>query len=175
MENKILIMNSDEVERYFRKQLENILSLKKFEKQLENNFSDFLRKDERNNYLSILNCFYISEKDIELFQKLENDDEKISDFVHREYASLLKINNDSNVKYYVRLNAGDANPDYFVKNGTLVFKLNRVLDFNTDIHSRIKRKKDLENYVHTIGEEMSNSLQVPVKILFQDTLIPPSK
>lgn len=172
MENKKIVLKDQYLLKTFRKILEEKYSLNKYEEYLNNQFRSFIRMDEENHYLSILNSFYLEENQVDMFSKLQEEG-KEKEFLEKEFPSLLKMNDDLKTKYYVRLDSSNVKPNQFVQNGSLVFKIQRVLDFNMDIHLRLQKIKELESYSQLIEKELGAILNIPIRILFQDILIPP--
>ena len=101
-------------------------------------------------------------------------EQKMDFFKDNEWEKFL-INPNIEGNYHVRLNGHNTSPKNFIKNGTLVLKLQRILNFNIDIRFRMKMVKSLEEDVQVIEKELNEALNVPVRILFQDILIPPNK
>ena len=167
-------MNRKEVEKNFREYIEKNSSINEYETLLRTFYSDFVKKDENHHYFGILNDFYLEEDKVLEFQDILKN-ENIRNYFEKEYMSLLKISNDKNIKYHIKANDNNVNSKNFIKNGTLVFKLQRILDFNINLRVRIKSIKNLESSIQEMEEKLSNSLKVPVQILFDDILIPPKK
>ena len=86
----------------------------------------------------------------------------------------MLLNPDKNDgKIYIKTNNSDINLNNYVKNGTLVFEISRVINFNSDIKKRKLMLNELDNDIKQLEIELSNNLSVPVRILYYDIVIPP--
>ena len=65
----------------------------------------------------------------------------------------------------------DNNIDYFVENGTLVLKIDRIINYAIDEIILFKDLQSLENYTKSVEEYIKNKLNIPVRILFNDKAI----
>ncbi len=164
MKTKLNLMNSSII---IKKALADKLSLSAYEEYL-NNYSDILIKGIDNNYLTIINDLYIEENRMDTIQSFSQ--EELEGYINKDYHNLFKRNND-NKKYFINLNNSNFNLENCVKNGALVFKLQRKLDFSTDFRSKMEKNLQLEEYIKRIEKEIENKLDIPVRILFQDNLV----
>ncbi len=143
------------------------------EEYMKSNFSNYLKKSKMGNYLEIINDIYVLNDDYDKLKQIKNNNE-FKDYIKNKFKDLI-INKeiDINKRYYININNYDINPNYFIKNGTLVFKLQRLLDFNINSAIRIKNLKELDTYIKKIEIELQEKIGIPVKILYYDIIIPP--
>ena len=147
-------------------------NLHKYEEYIQDNFNGICKKGESNYYLNIINNFYMNEDEYKVFKECLNNN-IIDKYISENYKKMLLINANYNYSYYINMNNSDIDENNYVKNGTLVFGINRVLDYRIDIKQRLMTMKKLDEYLKKIEEEMSTLLYVNVRILYHDSIIPP--
>ena len=153
--------------------LDKYCNIKQHEEKMHNIFNRILKPYGNGRYLKIINEFYID--DVEYGVLKEHIMKKtILNYIEIKYKKLLIINDDINEMYYVNTNNNDINTDNIVQNGTLIFRLQRVLNFNSNIKERKKIIRQLNNYVKLTEKKLSTELNVPVRILYYDIVNPPT-
>ena len=147
-------------------------NLMQHEEYIQNNFNGICKKNADNLYLEVINDFYMNKDSYVNFKKYLLDN-NLSEYIRENFKKLLIVVDDDNCQYHICTSNNSTNKDNFVKNGSLVFKINRLLDYNTDIRKRLQAKKQLDEYLKKIEKEMSTILYVDVRILYDDKIIPP--
>ena len=77
-----------------------------------------------------------------------------------------------NLKYQIALNKKDTSKESYVKNGSLVLKINRIYDFNGDASQKLIEMKEFEEYLSILETQISQAFGAPVKILSYKVHIP---
>ena len=139
-----------------------------YEKYLGDNFGDILLKTD-NKYLTIINDFYIEDDFADKFNNLSA--EELSKYVENNYKDLVISNSGLNTKYNIEKNKFNINFDNLVKNGSLVLCLRCVIDFNVVGSKAMSIINKFEDYIKVMEQEMSNKLDITVKIIHRDNYI----
>lgn len=147
-------------------------NLIQYEEYIQNNFSAICKKNTLNCFLEIINDFYMNKDNYVVFKNYLTNN-SIDKYIKDNFKKLLLIDDDENFKYHICMNNININRDNFVKNGSLVFKINRIIDYNIDIKERLMIIKQLDEYLKKIEKQMSTILYVNVRVLYNDTIIPP--
>ncbi len=146
-------------------------SMKQFEEFIDNNFCKICKKNELNRFFDIANDFYMNDDDYKKFKDyfLSNN---LNKYVIDNYKKLLFVNDDSNCMYHVNIDKKDIMYETFVKNGTLIFEIHRIIDYNIDTKKRLMLIDKLDKYLKEVENKLATILYVEVKILYNDTIIP---
>ncbi len=142
----------------------NELSLDDAKDYITNNYPKFIVNNM--NLFEIANEFYIDEDIYEDFKSNLSYDYTINNI-----DKLVYINIDDNMTYAPKINSNDLTLDSFVKNGTLVIKMNRLLDFGLDIKYRAKSTKSINEYIKLLESKISNKIGIDTRILINDIAV----
>ena len=175
MINNLKINERNIVIKYLFKFINSSCNLQQYEKYIENNFIDIFDKNKDGYYLNIANNFYMDENNYKTFSDFLNNN-KLDEYIKNNYKKLLLINDDINSMYYFKTtDNSDIEKNNFVINGTLIFTILRVLDFNMDIKKRLLFVRELDKYLKYVEKNISKILDIEVRILYSDLIIPPQK
>jgi len=161
---KIKVSNEDK--QIIKAYLEKYVSLKEFEDYIVAVYPFLVAPEEDGSYLDIINDYYIDEEDLELYNSSKEE------YIKNNFKKMLYISDKENLKYQIALNKKDTSKDNYVKNGSLVLKINRVYDFNGDASQKLIEMKEFEEYLSILETQISQALDAPVKILSYKVHIP---
>ena len=98
----------------------------------------------------------------------------MNDFIEKNYKQMLINSKLKDEMYYYKMNNVNINSQNFVKSGSLVFRIIRVLNFNIDAKKRSVNLNELDNYINNIEKEVIDLLGISVRFLYYDIIIPPN-
>ena len=143
--------NNDEkliVLKYF----ENLVKIDELGNEIFSNYPDIVIKNDNGKAIEIVNDFYIDNNEYETFKNNTNE------YLSNNYKKLLFINDNPDCKYQANIGIKDTSKDNYVKNGSLVFKVNKKIDFEKDL--------EFKKYIESIENRISSMVDIPVRILF---------
>ncbi len=142
--------------------------IKETEAYLRDNYRDYIVDNFE--CFEIVNEFYVDEDKLEEFQSNIKNEETKYDYVinNIEYLVTTDI---GNKKYIPVINDNDPDIDNLVENGTLAIKMNRLINYAQDMKERITKTREIDKYVKGFEKELSNKLNLKVRILFNDIVI----
>ncbi len=144
-------LNNDEklvVLKYF----EDLIKIDEIDNEIFSKYSDIVIKNDNDKAIEIVNDFYIDNNEYETFKN------NINEYLSNNYKKLLFINDDPNCKYQVNINKRDTSKDNYVKNGSLVLKINKKIKFEKEL--------EFKKYIESIENRISSMVDIPVRILF---------
>ena len=147
------------------KYLNDECKLSEVENYFKTNYPVFVAEDK--DCFEIINEFYIDEEEYDGFKDVISSSDSY-DYVIKHLKDLCIINIDENKMYLPKLNDDDPLLENFVKNGTLVLRMNRRINFGMNPRERISTTKKINEYIGNIEKEISLKLGIPFKILFND-------
>lgn len=158
---KILIAYNNYIFKHF--------DLEKYLLELYEKYNDIIMNNN-GNILEIVNDFYMDKEMYDNFLNISSLDE-LNSFIEKNYKELLITNIGLNDKYIVQLNGSNALLENSVCNGTLVFSIQCVIDFNkTDAKVLIELNKFNET-IKKFETEIAKKIGIPVCILRNEKII----
>ncbi len=148
---------------YLLKYLKDICDLETIENKIKSTYSTYIKKDS--NIIEVVNDFYSNEDE---YKNIIANQNLSFDYFIENLNKLLISDIDINAKYAPVINDNDATLDSFVDNGTLVLKIDRLIDFNIDPIIMYDTIQKMDNYAKTLENFFKSKLNVPVRILFND-------
>lgn len=180
-------MNTNNIkEKYYQylcAYLNQIINFNKYDTILRNSYHKILINNEDNiisNYLKLYNTIYIERLRKEEVNNLKelisksNNNQEFNLFIEKTYQKVIKFQDNDN-KYYINLNNQNINPNNIVENNSLVLVINYIEDFNMNIKEKIKLKNSFIDTLKLFENEIKNTLKIPIKILANQTIIPPKQ
>ena len=147
----------------------NIIDLHSYERELLEKYPTMIELNENNTALEIINDYYIDEDKYELFKKSKEE------YITNNYKELLLINDNLNCRYQLAINPKDTSDENAVKNGTLVLKVNKIIDYNKPLGIKLETIDKFEKELVRIENDINNKLGVPVRILSKKIILPIKK
>ena len=144
-------LNNDEkliVLKYF----ENLVKIDELGNEIFSNYPNIVIKNDNGKTIEIVNDFYIDNNEYETFKNNTNE------YLSNNYKKLLFINDNPDCKYQANIGIKDTGKENYVKNGSLVFKVNKKIDFEKDL--------EFKKYIESIENRISSMIDIPVRILF---------
>ncbi len=132
------------------------------EKELKDKYKDFIVYDL--DCFEIANEFYIDE---DKYDDFKSDFDK---YVIENIKDLCVINLNVGNRYIPEINSDDPDIDNSVENGTLIIKMNRLINYAADPVYRIDRTREIEDYIKKFENNLSNKLEMKVRVLFNDVI-----
>ena len=129
----------------------NLIDLPSYSTNLFIKYPTMIELNENGTALEIINKYYIDEEKNEL---LINED-----YIKENYKQLLLINDNLNCRYQISLNPHDTSDENAVKNGTLVLKVNKIVNYNGNLGDRLDELDNFEKELNRIETEISNSIE----------------
>ena len=154
---------------YLLHYLKDNCNLNSIENKIKSTYNTYIPKES--NIIELVNDFYINEEKYSEFKNAISNQDTAYNYVINNLKELLIIDVDINAKYLPNINDKDNNIDNFVENGTLVLKIERIINYAIDEIILFKDLQSLENYTKSVEEYIKNKLNIPVRILFNDKAI----
>ncbi len=160
---------NEEEKKFVLNYFKNLINIKKLEEELLSKYPSLIKSNDDGTFLEILNDYYVNEEEYDIFKN------SIDSYINNNYKKMLLTNNNIKSRYFVKTNLHDSSKDNFVKNGSLVLKINRIIDSNGDLALAIKKQKEFETYLFLLEKKIENVIGIPVKFLFLDIVVPIKK
>jgi len=157
---------NDEEKNMITDYLSNLIDLPTYGYELFESYPTMLELNDNGLSLEIINKYYIDEDKYDSFKESKED------YIKDNYKELLFINDNLNCNYQIQLNPKDTSFDNAVKNGTLVLKVNKIIDYNGYLKSRLQDLDKFEKELKRIEKDISSKIGVPVRILSRDVRLP---
>ncbi len=166
MRIKVNEKENDICKKHILNYLLNNLKLKESVEYIKKEYPSFCVNNME--VFDVINDCYIDETKYDNFKQIINDINVSYDYVINNIKDLVLTNLSRNKLYYPKLNDNDPILENFVKNGTLVLRMNRNIDFTLNPKLRIKATNDINDYIKSVEEDMTKKLGLDVRILFND-------
>ena len=157
---------NDILKKYILEYINDKCKLTSIENMIKETYGKYIPKQE--NIIEIANIFYVNKDEYDHFQDILKSPSAIYTYIQKNFKKLLFIDIDEDAQYNPIINDKDAQLENAVDNGTLVLKIDRIIDFKTSQMERVKFTYSIEEYAKSIEDFIKKKLNVPVRILFND-------
>ncbi len=157
-----MIELNEEEKRIVNKFFNNRLDLSTIGNGLFEEYPEMIEFNDDGSVLQIVNDYYI---DNDKYEEFNNSKEE---FIKNNYKDLLYVNENKNCKYQIQLMPHDTSRENFVKNGSLVLKVNKIIDYNGYLDSRLDLIEEFDSKLKELEEHFTNQIGVPVRILSKE-------